>query len=355
MADLEKNIHHSDSGSGLSSFDKSKTIRSENILAKRRASVQSHSSLEPRHEIIHCSHYTPYPNRWAKFRDYIREPMAEFFGTMILIIFGNGVNCQVVLSSNPAVASSPKGQYLSISFGWAVGVALGVWMCSGISGGHINPAVTLSFAVFRGFPWRKVPVFMFAQVLGAMCGAAIIYANYFHAIDLFEGGRGIRTLSTAGLFATYALPYMTSVSCFFSEFMATAVLLMIVMAITDKRNGPPPAGLVPLALFITILGIGASIGMETSYAVNPARDFGPRVFTAMVYGKQVFTFRNQYWVWCPIMAPFLGGLTGTLLYDAFLFVGSESIINTPNETARNQHLHACPEQRFRAPGGINEV
>jgi aquaglyceroporin related protein, other eukaryote len=153
-------------------------------------------------------------------------------------------------------------------------------------------------------------VFIFAQVLGAMCGAAIIYANYFHAIDLFEGGRGIRTLSTASLFATYAvslnlphftlldllmtfkLPYMTSVSCFFSEFMATAVLLMVVMAITDKKNGPPPAGLVPLALFITILGIGASIGMETSYAINPARDFGPRVFTAMVYGKQVFTFRK---------------------------------------------------------------
>jgi aquaglyceroporin related protein, other eukaryote len=153
---------------------------------------------------------------------------------------------------------------------------------------------------------------MFAQVMGALCGAGIIYANYFHAIDLFEGGRGIRTLSTASLFATYAvsplapfsshcfisflttfqLPYMTSVSCFFSEFMATAVLLMVVMAITDRKNGPPPAGLVPLALFITILGIGASLGMETSYAVNPARDFGPRVFTAMVYGKQVFNFRQ---------------------------------------------------------------
>ena len=90
----------------------------------------------------------------------------------------------------------------------------------------------------------------------------------------------------------FQLPYMTSVSCFFSEFICTAVLLMVVMAVTDKKNGPPPGGLVPLALFITILGIGASLGMETSYAVNPARDFGPRVFTAMVYGKQVFNFRQ---------------------------------------------------------------
>jgi len=198
-------------------------------------------------------------------------------------------------------------------------------------------------------------VFICAQTLGAMCGAGIIYANYFHAIDLFEGGHGIRTLSTASLFATYALPYMTSVSCFFSEFIGTAILLMVIMAVTDKKNGPPPAGLVPLALFMTFLGIGASLGMETSFAVNPARDFGPRLFTAMVYGKQVFTFRDQYWIWCPIIAPFAGGLVGTLLYDAFLFLGSESIINAPNDTSRNQRLDAGPEQPFKVPGGVNEV
>lgn len=317
--------------------------------------AQLHSPLEPlaQHELPYSS--SLYPNRWAKLREYIREAMAEFFGTMILVIFGTGVNCQVTLSSVQAVASSQKGQYLSVSFGWAVGVALGVWICGGISGGHINPAVTLSLAVFRGFPWRKVPVFIFAQILGAMCGSGIIYANYFHAIDLFEGGGGIRTLSTASLFATYALPYMTSVSCFFSEFIATAILLMVIMAVTDKKNGPPSAGLVPLALFITILGICASLGMETSFAINPARDFGPRIFTAMVYGRQVFNFRNQYWLWCPIMATCSGGLTGTFLYDAFLYVGAESIISTPNETARNQHLHTPPEQRFGNPGEIAEV
>jgi len=244
---------------------------------------------------------------------------------------------------------------LSTSFGWAVGIGLGIWMCAGISGGHINPAVTLSLAVFRGFPWRKVPVFILAQTLGGMCGAGIIYANYFHAIDLFEGGHGIRTLSTASLFATYALPYMTSVSCFFSEFIATAVFLMAVLAVTDKKNGPPPAGLAPLALFITMLGIGISLGMETSFAINPARDFGPRIFTAMVYGKQVFTFRNQYWIWCPIMAPFLGGLVGTLLYDTFLYVGSDSVINAPNETARNQRLQVGSKTPFKVPGDITEV
>ena len=95
--------------------------------------------------------------------------------------------------------------YLSINFGWAVGTALGVWVSSGISGGHINPAVTIALATFRDFPWRKVPSYIFAQLMGGLCGAGIVYANYIHAIDIFEGGRNVRTLATAGLFSTYAV------------------------------------------------------------------------------------------------------------------------------------------------------
>ncbi|KAI0690457.1 aquaporin [Cerioporus squamosus] len=284
-------------------------------------------------------HYTKYPNRWSRIREVLREPAAEFFGVMILIIFGAGVDCQVVLSANTGVASSPKGDYLSLNFGWAVGTALGVWVSSGISGGHINPAVTIALATFRDFPWRKVPAYIFAQVMGGLCGAGIIYANYIHAIDIVEGGRHIRTLTTAGLFSTYALDYMTSVSCFFDEFMATAVLLIVVLAIGDARNGPPPPGLVPLVLFIMILGIGAALGMQTGYAINPARDLGPRLLTAMVgYGGQVFSFRNQYWLWCPVIAPILGALVGTFLYDAFFFTGSESILNRPYVSFQSSHL-----------------
>jgi len=300
------------------------------------------------------SHITPYPNSWARYRESLREPFAEFLGVAILVIFGTGVVCQVVLSSNTGVAPAPKGEYLSISFGWACGVALAVWISGGVSGGHINPAVTLAFAVFRGFPWRKVPIYMFAQLLGGVVGAALVYADYFHAIDVFEGGRGVRTLKTASLFSTYALDYMTNVSAFFSEFFGTAILMISVFAMCDNGNMPPPTGLAPLYLFILILGIGAALGMETGYAINPARDLGPRILTAMVgYGKDVFTFRNQYWVWCPVIAPFLGGLAGGALYDAFLYKGEESIFNRPNKAARARHLHAPHEQRSRAPAGGN--
>ncbi|KAJ3731506.1 aquaporin-like protein [Lentinula guzmanii] len=255
---------------------------------------------------------------------------AEFTGVMILIIFGTGVVSQVVLSSNPAVAPTPKGEYLSISFGWAAGTALGVWVCLGISGGHINPAITIAFATWRGFPWKKVPGYIFGQLMGGVVGAALVYADYFHAIDIYEGGRGVRTLKTASLFSTYALDYMTNVSCFFSEFFATAILVIVILATTDKGNGPPPLGLLPLVLFILILGLGACLGMETGYAVNPARDLGPRLLTSMVgYGSAVYTFRNQYWLWCPVLAPILGAQAGAMFYDVLLFNGRESIVNKP--------------------------
>ncbi|EIN12530.1 aquaporin [Punctularia strigosozonata HHB-11173 SS5] len=302
-------------------------------------------------------HVSLYPNRWAKFRSYIREYAAEFLATMIMIIFGNGVDCQVVLSGSTAVASSQKGSYLSISFGWACGVALGVWVTGGISGAHLNPAITIMLATFRDFPWRKVPGYCLAQLLGAWVGALVIYANYFHAIDLFEGGKGVRTVpGTASLFATYAADYMTSVSCFFDEFIGTVVLVIVVLAISDKTNGPPPPGLNALVLFILILGIGAALGMETAYAINPARDLGPRIMTAMVgYGKDVFTYRNQYWLWCPIIAPIAGALVGAAIYDGFIFEGSESIVNRPNKAARLHHEHAPAEEQQLPPAGAYAV
>jgi len=325
---------------------------SRDSTAKESVVHEEHAETPSFHE----SHVTLYPNKWSRYREMIREPVAEFLGVAILVIFGTGVDCQVVLSADSRVASFPRGDYLSLNFGWAIGTALGVWVSGGISGGHINPAITLAFATYRGFPWRKVPAYIFAQVMGGLVGAALVYANYIHAIDIVEGGRHIRTQTTASLFSTYALPYMTNVSSFFSEFLATAILMVTVLAMVDKKNLPPPAGLSPLYLFFVILGIGASLGMETGYALNPARDLGPRFLTSMVgYGKAVYTFRNEYWLWCPIIAPILGAQVGAIFYDAFLFTGEESIFNKPSARARSHHLHAPPEQRPRPPAGPEVV
>ncbi|KAK7690298.1 hypothetical protein QCA50_006955 [Cerrena zonata] len=344
----------------MSSYDSSVHTRKQLHDHDRKESIEHISATQSdAHDYDDdnesVEHYTKYPNRWSRIREWIREPAAEFFGVMILIIFGNGVDCQVVLGSNTSISATPKGDYLSLNFGWAVGTALGVWVSGGISGGHINPAVTIAFALWRDFPWRKVPAYIFAQLMGGLCGAGIIYANYIHAIDIAEGGRHIRTVpGTAGLFSTYALPYMTSVSCFFDEFVGTVILLLVVCAVNDARNGPPPAGLVPLVLFITILGIGAALGMQTGYAINPARDLGPRLLTSMVgYGADVYTFRNHYWLWCPVIAPIVGAIVGTFIYDVLFFTGAESLINKPNKKARMAHARAANAERQKPIAGTD--
>lgn len=160
---------------------------------------------------------------------------------------------------------------------------LGVY-ASGISGAHINPAVTFANCVFRKFPWRKFPAYALAQVLGAMCASGVVYANYKSAIDTFEGGVGIRTVpgyspnASAGIFCTYPAEFMTKTGQFFSEFIASALLMFLIYALKDDGNiGAGP--LTPLGLFFVIFGIGACFGWETGYAINLARDFGPRLMS----------------------------------------------------------------------------
>jgi len=272
---------------------------------------------------------------WSRIRQIIREPMAELAGVAIFVLFGTGVNCSVALSKNQAVASSPKGDFLSVNFGWAIGLAMGAWVSGGISGGHLNPAVTLALAIWRGFPWRKVPAYIFAQILGGVIGAGLVYGNYLDAINIFEGDSGTRTRATASLFATYALDYMTDISCFFTGFLGTAVLVFVVLAAADKKNDAAPKGLRPLTLFLALLGVGAAFGMQTSYTFNPARDLGPRLFLTLAgYGKQLYIYRSQYWLWCATVSPCLGAQAAVGLYD--LFINEEDLLtrNSPPEIVR---------------------
>lgn len=253
----------------------------------------------------------------AKMRAHLNEPAAEFIGTLILVLLGTAVDCQVVLSSNTQVATSQKGSYLSISFGWGIATALGVWISIGCSGGHLNPAVSLALSLFRGFPLRKLPVFVLSQVLGGFTGALISFCLYHRAIVIFENGQ-LTTPGTSGLFTTFPLDYVSSVSCFFNEFVGTAILVLVVFAVTDTRKESLPLAALPFVLFLTVTGIGASLGMQTSYAINPARDFGPRLMTAIFYGSEVFTFRSHYWIWAPILAPMAGSVIGATIYEILL-------------------------------------
>ncbi|KAJ3529813.1 hypothetical protein NM688_g7800 [Phlebia brevispora] len=327
-----------------------------NVSSPRRSKESLGHVEEPPDEQIFLDneYYTRYPNAWSRIREAIREPMAEFFGVFIMIAVGAGVDCQAVTSANKNVAATPKGDWMSISIGWACSVALGVWFSAGVSGGHLNPAITIALATFRGFPWRKVPGYIFAQLMGALCGAGVAYANYIHAIDIYEGGRHIRTVpGTASMFSTYALDYMTDVSAVFDEFLGTVTLLLVVCAVTDPRNGPLQPGMLPIAMFMTILVEGLGFGMQTGYALNPARDLGPRMLTAMVgYGKDVFTFRHQYWLWAAVITPIV---IGAFLYDLFFYTGLESPLNRPCAAALRAYQRAKEVQRHRPITGADAV
>jgi aquaglyceroporin related protein len=177
---------------------------------------------------------------------------------------------------------------------------LGVYT-AGISGAHLNPAVTFANCVYRKFPWRKFPTYLVAQVLGAMVASAVVYANYKSAIDVFEGGPHIRTVgtntSTAGIFCTYPAAFMTKTGQFFSEFIASTILMFCIYALKDDGN-LGAGNLTPLGLFFVIFGIGACFGWETGYAINLARDFGPRLVSYMIgYGHEVWSAGGYYfWV-----------------------------------------------------------
>jgi aquaglyceroporin related protein len=169
---------------------------------------------------------------------------------------------------------------------------------AGKSGAHLNPAVTLASCMYRKFPWRKFPVYLVAQVLGCMAAAAVVYGNYKSAIDMFEGGPGIRTVSgataTAGIFCTYPAAFLSRTGMFFSEFVASTILMFCLFGLADNGAG----NLMPLMIFFLIFGIGACFGWETGYAINLARDFGPRLVSYMLgYGHEVWSAGNYYfWV-----------------------------------------------------------
>ena len=248
-------------------------------------------------------------------RGVLREMLAEFFGTFILIAFGVGVVAQVVLSRNTA------GTYLSINIAWGLAVTMGCYVSAGVTGAHLNPAVTLALAVHRRFAWTKVPVYAIAQLAGAFVASVVVYATYREALTAFDGG--VRQVAgpqgTAGIWATYPQAFLSVFpGGFVDQIVGTALLVGVIFGITDSRNSPAPAGLAPVVVGLLVVLIGATFGFNAGYAINPARDFGPRLFTFVGgWGAEVFRAGNGWW-WVPVVAPCIGAVLGGWVYDAFV-------------------------------------
>ncbi len=245
----------------------------------------------------------------------IREMAAEFLGTFVLIVFGCGSVAQVLLSGHA------NGEYLSINLAWALGVTLGVYVAGGISGAHLNPAVTFALAVLRRFPWRKVVPYGLAQMAGAFVASAVVYVTYLDALHQFDGGtrQVLGPQGTAGIWATYPQPFLSPLpGGLVDQIVGTALLLLCIFALTDKRNLAPAANLGPLLIGSVVLVIGMTFGYNSGYAINPARDLAPRLFTYFAgWGGEVFRAGANWW-WVPIVGPLIGGVLGGWVYDLLI-------------------------------------
>ncbi len=231
----------------------------------------------------------------------VGELLAEFLGTLVLIAFGDGVVAMVALLN--------KGGYANITLGWGLAVTLGACVAGRVSGAHLNPALTLALAVFRDFPWGKVLPYCAAQVAGAFAGAALVYVNYLPAFREYD-----HDLSrTANVFTTFPLFPEAWMFGLLDQVVGTALLVGLLLAITDERNQPVTAALNPVMAGLVVVAIGVSWGGMHGYAINPARDFGPRLFTLVAGFRNTGFGTNALWV--PIVGPIVGGLLGALVYD----------------------------------------
>ncbi|KAG1274295.1 hypothetical protein G6F65_010550 [Rhizopus arrhizus] len=245
--------------------------------------------------------------RARAFKTQHREFLAEFIGTVILVLLTCGFCAEQILNIEESKS------WLTSSFGSGLSVLIGICVSGHVSGAHLNPAVTIAFCIFSGFPIRKVPSYIIAQLLGAFAGAALLYIIIEPAIVQFDGGQRyiLGEKSTAGIFGTYPPLYVGIGSAIASEIVGTAMLLLVIM-VTGHPNNLPYKTAQGAMIALGITTISLCIGYTSGFSLNPARDFGPRLFTAIAgWGFDVFKF-FQYYAFLPIFFPIFGVLFGAL-------------------------------------------
>ncbi|MFF7159545.1 MIP family channel protein [Streptomyces sp. NPDC008139] len=249
------------------------------------------------------------------------ELSAEFVGTMILILIGVGVVAQVVGGGALTDPKGGLGGHDSIAWAWGLGVTLGVYVAARLSGAHLNPAVTLTLAVFKGFDWKKVAPYALAQTAGAFVAALLVRWNYSEILGHADPGH---TIKTQTVFAT--LPGNGSLTAgvhewgaFRDQVIGTAILLILILAVTDVLNTAPRANLGPFIVGLIVVAIGMAYGANAGYAINPARDLGPRL-ASYITGYST-AWRDQWgnlYFWVPIVGPLIGGVLGGAIYKIFV-------------------------------------
>jgi len=274
-----------------------------------------------------------------KRENLMGQCIAEFIGTGLLIFFGVGCVSALV------VAGVQMGQW-EISIVWGLGVAMAIYVTGGVSGAHLNPAVTLALTTFKGFDRKKVLPYIISQILGAFSSAGLVYFLYRNLFIAFEKENGIvrgsvESLATAGIFSTYPNALLNNFQAFSVEVVITAILMLTILAVGDDKNGAPKGHMSAVLVGIVIAVIGGSFGPLTGFAMNPARDFGPKLFAYIAgWGSVAFTggLANPYF-WVPILGPICGAQAGAFIYERMIAAnipGDEAVNESVEELAGNK-------------------
>jgi len=249
-----------------------------------------------------------------KANQTVKEFLAETMGTFILMVFGIGSVAQFKLGKGAF------GSFLSVNISWGLGVTFGVFWSGGISGGHINPAVTLAMACFKRLKWQKVPVYWAGQTLGSLFASACMYGLYKEALDIYDGGKRMTegATATAGIWSTYPFSdgnkSISNWAGFSDQVFATMILVSTIFALTDRKNNGVDSTQLPFMVGCLVWVIGMTMGLNCGYGINPARDLIPRIFTSLAgWGSAPFKV-HDYWFWYPVFGQLIGGMLGGLLY-----------------------------------------
>ena len=263
-------------------------------------------------------------------RQLVGELISEAIAVLIIIAFGDSVACMYVLYDPSPYVNA----YWGVCMSWGLAVTLAIYVTGSISGTHANPAVTLALALFRGFSWKKVLPYWASQLVGGILGAVIVYVlfgpvidhyNLVHHLSRADGG-------AAGVFFTHPGLAITPMHAFSDQIILTAFLIFGIFAITEQYNEQAPsANSGALIIGFLVAVIGASMGNLEAWAINPARDFGPRLFAFLAgWGPSALPSPSNYW-WIPIVGPLLGGALGG---------GAYQLLIHPFLPARQRALHA---------------
>jgi len=258
--------------------------------------------------------------------------IGESFGTFLLVFFGCGSVCASVLTG------AQVGVF-QLAIGWGLGIATAIHLTGSLSGAHLNPAVTLSMAVWADFPRGRVAPYVAAQLVGAFAAAAVLYFVFGDALRAEEQANGVvrgasGSEASAMVFGEFfpspggkalteaARARMTPVAAFGAEVIGTAVLLLVIFCVTDERNKARPQILTAASIGLTVTLLISLLGPLTMACFNPARDFGPRVFSSLAgWGALPFQVNGLGWLTVYIVAPLVGGLLGGFLYASFFKPG----------------------------------